>query len=138
MAQPEQIPNGRLRGWHFIFLGVLLAPPAAAIYRGFGPTVSGWIGGWCVAASAFTYLIYARDKRLARDQEWREPESLLHFTELAGGWPGAFLAQRRLRHKSSKFSYQFVFWLIVLLHELVAADFLLGWPLLHRLLAAIK
>jgi hypothetical protein len=30
-----------------------------------------------------------------------------------GGWPGAFVAQRRLRHKCVKRKYQIVFWLIV-------------------------
>jgi len=41
----------------------------------------------------------------------------LHLLELLGGWPGAFLAQRRLRHKCSKRRYQFVFWLIVLAYQ---------------------
>jgi uncharacterized membrane protein YsdA (DUF1294 family) len=53
--------------------------------------------------------------------------------ELAGGWPGAFLAQRRLRHKCSKVSYQITFWLIVSLHIYVATDYLLGWRLVHAL-----
>jgi hypothetical protein len=55
---------------------------------------------------------------------------LLHLLELLGGWPGAFLAQRRLRHKSSKGSYLFVFVLIVGLHQFLAIDALRGWPFL--------
>ena len=51
----------------------------------------------------------------------------LHLLELLGGWPGAFLAQRRLRHKCSKGSYQFVFWLIVLGYQFAAYDSLQHW-----------
>jgi uncharacterized membrane protein YsdA (DUF1294 family) len=33
---------------------------------------------------------------------------------LIGGWPGALLAQRMLRHKSKKHSFQVTFWATVL------------------------
>jgi len=46
---------------------------------------------------------------------------------LLGGWPGAFLAQRRFRHKCSKVSYQVVFWVIALTYQLVAFDSLQEW-----------
>ena len=138
MAQNEPLERRALSAGHFLFVLILVTPPGLASYRAFGPTAAAWIGGWCAAVSWFTYLIYAWDKQQARNQERREPEKLLHLAELAGGWPGAFLAQRRLRHKSVKFSYQFVFWLIVIGYELVAMDFLLGWPLWHRLFAAFQ
>ena len=147
MAQTEKSPEhargrgreaGSLGISHFAIIALLVTPPALAIYRGLGPVASGWIGGWCAALSGFAYLMYAWDKRQAQKKEWREPESLLHLVELAGGWPGAFLAQRKLRHKSSKVTYQFVFWLIVLGYEFVAIDFLRGWPLLHQVVSAIK
>jgi len=32
---------------------------------------------------------------------------------LIGGWPGALLAQEWIRHKSSKMSFQAVFWVTV-------------------------
>jgi uncharacterized membrane protein YsdA (DUF1294 family) len=54
-------------------------------------------------------------------------EANLHLLELLGGWPGAFLAQRRLRHKCSKGSYQFVFWLIVLGYQFAAYDSFHDW-----------
>ena len=44
-------------------------------------------------------------------------------------WPGAWVAQRRLRHKCSKGSYQFVFWLIVLGHQFAAFDSFQDWQL---------
>jgi uncharacterized membrane protein YsdA (DUF1294 family) len=69
--------------------------------------------------------MYAHDKRRAVSNEWRMPESSLHLGELFGGWPGAFLAQRRLRHKCAKPGYQVMFWTIVLLHQVAAVDVLL-------------
>ena len=52
-----------------------------------------------------------------------------------GGWPGALLAQRRLRHKCSKPSYQIIFWIIVTLFQVAAADVILGHRLSRALLA---
>jgi uncharacterized membrane protein YsdA (DUF1294 family) len=44
------------------------------------------------------------------------PEKTLHLCELAGGWLGGFIAQRRFHHKNKKASYQVEFWAIVALH----------------------
>ena len=77
--------------------------------------------------SWITYAAYASDKRKARKEAWRTPETYLHLLELAGGWPGAWVAQRRLRHKCSKTSYQFEFWMIICLHQFVAFDSLQQW-----------
>ena len=41
--------------------------------------------------------------------------------ELAGGWPGALLAQRLLRHKTAKASYRSAFWTMVVLHITIMA-----------------
>lgn len=66
--------------------------------------------------SGVTFIAYAIDKHAATQGKRRTPERTLHTLELAGGWPGAFFAQRMLRHKTRKKSYQIVFWLIVILH----------------------
>lgn len=57
--------------------------------------------------------LYAIDKRAARLGAWRTPEKTLWMLGLLCGWPGALLAQRLLRHKTSKRSFQSVFWLTV-------------------------
>jgi uncharacterized membrane protein YsdA (DUF1294 family) len=124
--------GGRLRAWHFLLLAVLLTLPGFAVYRELGAIATGYVAGWSTAVSLFTCLIYGWDKRRAREQERREPERMLHLLEFIGGWPGAFLAQRRLRHKSSKPAYQFVFWLIILIYQFVAVESLRGWPVTRR------
>lgn len=68
----------------------------------------------CVSLVCFT--AYALDKRAARTGRRRTPERTLLLLGLAGGWPGAFVAQRWLRHKSSKRAFQMKFWLTVVLH----------------------
>lgn len=74
------------------------------------------------AVSVLTFFLYWSDKRKARSVSWRTPENVLHAVELAGGWPGALLAQQAFRHKTRKLSYQLVFWLIVLLHQVFWID----------------
>lgn len=66
--------------------------------------------------SIFTYLSYWLDKRKAQSGSWRTPESTLQLLSLLGGWPGALLAQRYLRHKSQKKSFLWQFWLTVVLN----------------------
>ena len=87
----------------YVVVSILWGPPLflAAIY---------------VAASAATYLAYARDKAAARRGAWRTSESTLHLLAFVGGWPGALLAQQFLRHKSLKPEFRAVFWCIVILN----------------------
>ncbi|MGB7439460.1 MAG: DUF1294 domain-containing protein [Coleofasciculaceae cyanobacterium] len=66
--------------------------------------------------SLVTFALYADDKSRAKQKKWRTSENTLHLCELAGGWLGGFIAQRQIRHKSSKSSYQIVFWGIVIIH----------------------
>lgn len=72
--------------------------------------------------SVVAFLLYWSDKRKARAEAWRTPENVLHALELAGGWPGALLAQQLFRHKTRKVSFQVVFWFIVLLHQVFWID----------------
>jgi uncharacterized membrane protein YsdA (DUF1294 family) len=69
-----------------------------------------------ITASLLTFIAYALDKSAARQGAWRTKESTLHLLSLAGGWPGALVAQQKLRHKSKKESFRSVFWLTVLLN----------------------
>ncbi|MEO8418060.1 MAG: cold shock and DUF1294 domain-containing protein [Methylophilaceae bacterium] len=75
-----------------------------------------------LATSALTFIAYALDKSAAKSNQWRTKESTLHLFSLIGGWPGALLAQRTLRHKSKKEEFQTVFWVTVIVN-----CFALGW-----------
>ena len=109
----------------FLVVAGFLILPVFAVQR-MGPGFQ-WLGIYALVVSAVTYGIYAVDKRRAEEGLWRVPEAQLHLLELLGGWPGGFLAQRRLRHKCSKGSYQAVFWFIVLAYQFAAYDSLHNW-----------
>ncbi len=121
-----------------LFLVLLLAVPAFAASR-FANAVD-WrvLLGAPLLISAFAFFAYRSDKRRAETGAWRIPESTLHILELVGGWPGAFLAQRHFRHKTSKVSFQIIFWFIVLAYQFVAVDSLLGWRLSKDALRFVK
>lgn len=72
--------------------------------------------GYMAAMNALSYVAYALDKRAARSDGWRTPEARLHFIDLLGGWPAGLLAQKRLRHKTGKQSFQIAYRATVLLH----------------------
>ncbi|UDI95432.1 DUF1294 domain-containing protein [Pseudomonas sp. IAC-BECa141] len=72
--------------------------------------------------SVLAFFLYWADKRKARADAWRTPENILHAVELAGGWPGALIAQQVFRHKTRKVSFQVLFWVIVALHQVFWID----------------
>lgn len=86
-------------------------------------TVPWWVPGLYVGMSAVCFMAYAFDKSAARAGRWRTAESTLLALGLAGGWPGAVLAQQVLRHKSAKPAFRSAFWGTVVLN---VAGFV-GW-----------
>lgn len=98
----------------YLAVAVLCKPPA-------------WFAFVYLAMSAITFMAYALDKSSARKGAWRTAESTLHVMSLAGGWPGALLAQQFLRHKSTKAGFRAVFWLTVVAN--VAAFVVLCSPI---------
>ena len=78
----------------------------------------------CLLLSGVTFATYAWDKLAARRGTWRTSERTLHLLALAGGWPGALLAQKLLRHKSRKQPFRAIFWVTV-----VASCGVYGWLL---------
>ncbi len=68
------------------------------------------------ALGVITFIVYAFDKSAAQNNQWRTQESTLHILSLLGGWIGALLAQKKLRHKSKKQEFQMVYWITVISH----------------------
>lgn len=97
---------------------------AALVLRGWLPPV---MLSLYLAASTITFIAYALDKSAAKQNRWRTKESTLHLFSIVGGWPGALLAQRVLRHKSKKEEFQSVFWGTVVINCVM-----LGWLLTKR------
>jgi uncharacterized membrane protein YsdA (DUF1294 family)/cold shock CspA family protein len=87
----------------FVALGVLSATGIFQL----------WVPALYLAASIVTMAVYRSDKARAESGAWRTPEKVLHLLELAGGWPGALVAQWHFRHKNRKTSYQVAFWFVV-------------------------
>jgi len=82
--------------FYFIFFPLFIFPP--------------------IIFSVVTYFVYSKDKSAARAGTQRTSEKFLHFLSLIGGWPGAFIAQTRFRHKIRKPSFMLVYWLTVILN----------------------
>jgi len=114
-ASPSSRANAPL-----VLTAAFLVFVAASVFAGKLPIAVAWI---YLAASLVAFAAYALDKSAARNDQWRTKESTLHLFALAGGWPGALAAQRLLRHKSSKQSFQFTFWVTVILNCCVLAWF---------------
>ena len=66
--------------------------------------------------SIISYVLYALDKSAAIGQRRRIAERTLLLWGLCGGWPGAWLAQQTLRHKTRKLPFVLLFWLSVILN----------------------
>ena len=70
---------------------------------------------WCVFASCLDFSLMGVDKRKARREEWRIPESTLWLFALLGGGVGGFLGMRCFRHKTRHWYFRFGFPLLATL-----------------------
>ncbi|MEA3419999.1 MAG: DUF1294 domain-containing protein [Campylobacterota bacterium] len=68
---------------------------------------------YLVMINLVTFLIYGLDKYAAIHGWQRAPENLLHVLAFSGGSPAALLAQKIFNHKTSKRSFQIIYWAIV-------------------------
>jgi len=90
-----------------------------------------FIGLWAflISINLLSFLFYGFDKLMAKLSWLRVPEVLLHALAFFGGVLGALVAQQLFWHKTTKRSFQVVFWLIfafqvVLLYTIMYTDLL--------------
>ncbi|PVZ70588.1 DUF1294 domain-containing protein [Pelagibaculum spongiae] len=108
--------SNKTNWWGEVAIALLLTMVSYTIYTVQLP----WQAGlFYLAASFITFVFYAIDKSAAQAGRWRTQESTLHTLALFGGWPGGYIAQKTLRHKSSKKEFQTVFWITVFLNFIV-------------------
>ena len=108
-----------------VFIG---AYAAVSMAWGVKPLLMLWVVLWYVVVSTVAFFAYALDKSTAKKKAMRRtPESTLHFFALAGGWPGALLAQQLLRHKSSKETFLETFWVTVIANVAMLVAFHSPW-----------
>jgi uncharacterized membrane protein YsdA (DUF1294 family)/cold shock CspA family protein len=122
--QPRSTAPWSLASMLAIPLFLLLFIAVAVVWR-----VSPWIPVAYLFLSIACIFAYHADKSAARHGRWRVSEQSLLFLGLAGGWPGALIAQQLFRHKSSKASFRSAFWGTVLLNAA-------GFVLIHSPLAS--
>jgi len=94
----------------FVLPGLFLMFVAAAVFVGQLPLFILWL------YLVVSFFLYAHDKSAAQQGRWRTNENTLHMFSIIGGWPGAFVAQKLLRHKSRKQSFQILFWTTVVVN----------------------
>jgi uncharacterized membrane protein YsdA (DUF1294 family)/cold shock CspA family protein len=88
----------------------------SAVALGFAGVIPPVVVAALSGFSALAYLLCWLDKSAARSGAPRIPENTLHLLGLAGGWPGALIAQQRFRHKTIKQPFQTVFWITAILN----------------------
>lgn len=101
-----------MKFWHLPILLLVIA----LLYSYWFAYTPAIIGLAYFLVSIVSYFLYAKDKKAAKIGAWRVSENTLHFSALFGGWPGALMAQKKLRHKTKKVSFRIVFVLTVLLN----------------------
>ncbi len=80
-----------------------------------------YTGIWYLVMSLAAFILYGRDKGLARRHRWRIPEKVLLCVGFFGGSPGALLGMRCFRHKTR----HWYFWAVNILGLIWQAGLLL-------------
>lgn len=110
----EDDSQARVRGRSLLPLVTSVTFLSGVAYLAVEQRVPRWVLVAYLVLSGIAFGLYASDKRAARSGGWRHSEKSLLLTGLLGGWPGALVAQNRLRHKSRKIGFQVPFWMTVL------------------------
>lgn len=108
-----RLTNLLIRSIPFLSSASFFAVVALAVYM---VKIPPFILVFYILFSFITFIMYAVDKSAARKGNWRTKETSLHLLSLAGGWPGALLAQKLVRHKTRKQPFVTIFWITTLVN----------------------
>ena len=100
------------------FIGVVLAAHLIEL-------VSPMIIAYILVMGLIGYVIYYLDKRLAERGGERIPENFLLLLAGAGGWVGASIAKVQFHHKTSKWSFQWRYYLAMIFN--IALIYFVVW-----------
>jgi uncharacterized membrane protein YsdA (DUF1294 family)/cold shock CspA family protein len=134
-ALTAPIPRLRLHatellGWIAVAVFILLIAALTLYFD-----LPAWVSVGYLVLSIGCFTAYAVDKSAAVTGGWRVSEARLLALGLIGGWPGAVVAQRVLRHKTRKPAFNSIFWVTVAVNVLALIVF--GWPPLVQALVDV-
>jgi len=108
-------PAQKLKPMQIACVGYILA---LAVFTIVG-LLSGMVLLFISIINAITYWMYAQDKEAALQGNRRVPEQALHVLSFLGGWPTAWLAQEKLRHKTQKQPFRKIYFCTIALNILL-------------------
>ena len=114
-VQPEIVASTKLQPMQIFAITYILF---LALFT-FAGLLSGMVLLFISIMNVMTYWFYAQDKEAAQNGNRRVPENTLHVLAFLGGWPSAWLAQQRLRHKTQKQPFRKVYFCTILLNILL-------------------
>lgn len=80
---------------------------------------------WLTSVNIVTFTVYGYDKVMARSGGLRVPENILHGLALIGGFAGGLCGMFVFHHKTSKGSFQLIFWAIIVLWIMAIVSWLI-------------
>ncbi|MHA3048495.1 DUF1294 domain-containing protein [Acinetobacter sp. ANC 4639] len=87
-----------------------------------------WLLLYSLLINALCYWQYAQDKRAAQQNLHRVPEQTLHLLSLLGGWPAAWFAQQKLRHKTQKQPFRQIYFATIVLNIMLLCALIVLLP----------
>lgn len=99
-----------------VAIPLMVVYAAALAYAVWSRYLPWWVLPASLGVNLLAFYSYWLDKYAASKRQWRISEQSLHLLGLAGGWGGAWFAQRVLRHKTVKEEFQSTYWLTVVVH----------------------
>lgn len=81
-------------------------------------------GCYLILINVITYYMFGEDKKRAKQQKWRIPESTLLLLALFGGAVGALLGMHNFHHKTRKWKFRILVPMCLVLHLYIGCQIL--------------